>query len=77
MRNERIEDNHLPKTQTKEDLTIKTVNKTQNSDDNKVVRYEFKLTKKEKEDMFKNCEKIYGIKPVQVIKMLLKEKGII
>ncbi|SKB79835.1 hypothetical protein [Malaciobacter marinus] len=77
MRNERIEDNHLPKTQTKEDLTIKTVNKTQNSDDNKIVRYEFKLTKKEKEDMFKNCERIYGIKPVQVIKMLLKEKGII
>jgi hypothetical protein len=77
VRNERIEDNHLPKTQTKEDLTIKTVNKTQNSDDNKIVRYEFKLTKKEKEDMFKNCERIYGIKPVQVIKMLLKEKGII
>lgn len=77
MRNERIEDNHLPKTETKEDLTIKTVNKTQNNDDNKVVRYEFKLTKKEKEDMFKNCERIYGIKPVQVIKMLLKEKEII
>ncbi|RXK00427.1 hypothetical protein CRU98_04520 [Arcobacter sp. CECT 8986] len=77
MRSDKIDDSHLPGTETKEDLTIKTVNKTKNDDDNKIVRYEFKLTKKEKEDMFINCERIYGIKPVQVIKMLLKEKGII
>ncbi|MFY9075648.1 hypothetical protein OZZ08_11875 [Malaciobacter mytili] len=77
MRSTKIEDNHLPETQTKEDLTIKTVSKNKDNEDNKIDRYEFKLTKKEKKDMFDNCNKIYGLKPVQVIKMLLKEKGII
>ncbi len=77
MRSAKIKDNHLPETKIKEDLTIKTINKNINNDDNKINRYEFKLTNKEKKDMFHNCEKLYGLKPVQVIKMLLKKENII
>lgn len=77
MRKVEVEDKDLPGTERKEDLTIKTVSKNIDNDDNKIVRYEFKLTKKEKKDMFDNCDKIYGLKPVQVIKMLLKKENII
>lgn len=77
MRISKLEDNHLPETKEQEDLTIKTVSKNIDNDDDKIVRYEFKLTKKEKKEMFDNCDKIYGLKPVQVIKMLLKKENII
>jgi hypothetical protein len=45
--------------------------------DNEPARLELSLTKKEKADLIKNAKKMYALKPSALIRMLLKEKGVI
>lgn len=78
MRSTKIEETDLPGQEEKEDIVITTIDKKQNNqDDDLPARVEFTLTKKEKRDLKKNAKEKYSLTASSLIRMLLKEKGII
>jgi hypothetical protein len=71
-----IKDDDLPNQTQKGDLKIKSTPLSTPTDD-EPARLELSLTKKEKADLIKNAKKMYALKPSALIRMLLKEKGVI
>jgi len=76
VRKVKINDDDLPNQTKKGDLNIQSTPLSTPSDD-EPARLELSLTKKEKKDLMKNAKKMYALKPSALIRMLLKEKGVI
>jgi hypothetical protein len=79
MRKDIVVEKDLPGT-NENDLIINTKERNQTTcetDDDKPDRLELSLTKGQKRDLIINANKLYGMKPSPLIRMLLKKEGII